>query len=485
MLGQPISMLIPEVIGFKLDRQAAARAPPPPTSCSPSPRCCARRASSANSSNSTARASTTLSLEDRATIANMAPEYGATCGFFPIDAETLRYLKSTGRPPEPRRAGRGLCQGAGPVPHATTRRPGLHRHARARPRHGRALARRPEAAAGSRARSSKAAAGFAKVAGRGVQARPTSADKRVTGRRAPISTIGHGDVVIAAITSCTNTSNPSVMIGAGLLARNAVKRGLKAKPWVKTSLAPGSQVVDRISRERPACRRISTSSASTSSAMAAPPASAIPGRCPKRSPRPINDDDLVAAAVLSGNRNFEGRVNPDVRANYLASPPLVVAYALAGSLNVDLTTEPLGMTATASRSISRDIWPSSQGYRRARPQERHAQGFPDALRATCSRAMPHWRKIKVDGGLTYNWDQRSTYVQNPPYFDGMQREPEPVTRHRRCARARPLPRFDHHRPHLARRLDQGDEPGRPLSASSTGAAAPTSTPMARAAAITR
>ncbi|RYG62745.1 aconitate hydratase, partial [bacterium] len=238
-------------------------------------------------------------------------------------------------------------------------------------------------------------------------------------------TLTHGAVVIAAITSCTNTSNPSVMLAAGLLAQKAVAKGLTVKPWVKTSLAPGSKVVTEYLREAGVLESLEklkfhvvgygcTTCIGNS------------GPLPDEVSHAIVSGKLVASAVLSGNRNFEGRVNPDVRANYLASPPLVVAYAIAGSLFVDITKEPLGIGSDGRDVYLRDIWPTTQE-------------IAEIVRATVTRDMfetryadvfkgdEHWQKIAVSGGLTYDWDDRSTYVQNPPYFEGMTMEPVPVT----------------------------------------------------------
>ena len=265
----------------------------------------------------------------------MAPEYGATCGFFPVDAETLALSEDTGAACRSGRARRGLCKGAGHVPHREDARSRVHRHARARPRR-RSSPRLP----GPKRPQDRVAPSEVTAPASPTRSPMNSEERRaapsVSTSRASNFDLGHGDVVIAAITSCTNTSNPSVMIGAGLLARNARQEG-PAGQALGQDLARARQPGGRpnISR-RPACRRISTSSASISSAMAAPPASAIPALCRSAISEAIQKNDLVAAAVLSGNRNFEGRVNPDVRANYLASPPLVVAYALAGSLHVDL-----------------------------------------------------------------------------------------------------------------------------------------------------
>ena len=248
------------------------------------------------------------------------------------------------------------------------------------------------------------------------------------GRRAAVSggdyTIGHGDVVIAAITSCTNTSNPSVMIGAGLLAQKAIAKGLKTKPWVKTSLAPGSQIVtdylaksglnkplDKLGFELVGygCTTCIGNS----------------GPLPEAVAQAMTENDLVAAAVLSGNRNFEGRVHPQVRANYLASPMLVVAYALAGSINLDLTKEPIGYDKKNNPVYLKDIWPSpreiSETIRKAVKPASFRARYGDVF-----DGGPNWKKIKVTKGQTYSWDKASTYVKNPPYFDGMGMKPSNV-----------------------------------------------------------
>jgi aconitate hydratase len=250
----------------------------------------------------------------------------------------------------------------------------------------------------------------------------TSPKKRAAGEGREVRLARH--VVIAAITSCTNTSNPSVLIAAGLVARKARAKGLTAKPWVKTSLAPGSQVVtDYLTAA--GLQADLDASASTSSAMAAPPASAIPARCPTAISKCINENDLVVASVLSGNRNFEGRVNPDVRANYLASPPLVVAYAIAGSMHVNLTTEPLGTGKDGKPVYLKDIWPSNKEIAdlvRVVTPEMFLGRYSDVFKGD-----EHWQGIAVEGGETYGWNSGSTYVQNPPYFEGLTMEPAPVT----------------------------------------------------------
>ena len=281
--------------------------------------------------------------------------------------------------------------------------------------------------------------------------------------------LGHGDVVIAAITSCTNTSNPSVMIGAGLLARKAVAKGLTVKPWVKTSLAPGSQVVaeylDKSGLQNDLDKlgfNLVGFGCTTCIGNSGPLAPEIS--------KTINDKDLVAAAVLSGNRNFEGRVNADVRANYLASPPLVVAYALAGSMYFDLLKQPLGLDKEGKKVFLKDIWPSSReisGFvRKTINKQMFTKKYADVFKGDS-----HWRKISVKGALTYGWDKKSTYVQNPPYFVGMGRHPAPLTDIVDARVLCLLLELDHHRPHLAGGLDQGRFAGRQVSGRPQGQAA--------------
>jgi aconitate hydratase len=362
-----------------------------------------------------------LSLEDMATIANMAPEYGATCGFFPINAETIAYLKGTAR--------------------ASQQVALVEKYAKAQDMYWTPKAADPEftdtltldlgsvvpSIAGPKRPQDRvvladAATGFAKV----------MADEfkkaEEMGRRVKVESanfdLGHGDVVIAAITSCTNTSNPSVMIGAGLLARNAVKKGLASKPWVKTSLAPGSQVVTEYLASSGLQKDLDKIGFNLVG-YGCTTCIGNSGPLPENISEAIRKNDLVAAAVLSGNRNFEGRVNPDVRANYLASPPLVVAYALAGSLNVNLATDPLGHDKTGKPVYLRDIWPSAKEIgdfvRKNVTRKAFAKRYKDVFKGDAQ-----WRKIKVTKGMNYAWDAASTYVANPPYFDGLTMTPAPV-----------------------------------------------------------
>jgi aconitate hydratase len=420
MLGQPISMLIPEVIGFKLN----GRLPEGTTATDlvlTVTQMLRKKGVVGKFVEFFGPGLGELSLEDMATIANMAPEYGATCGFFPVNAETIAYLKGTARP---------AAQVAL-----------VEKYAKAQDMFWTPKSADPDftdtlsldlatvvpSMAGPKRPQDKvalteSASGFAKE----MVDEFKKADQ--LGQRYKVENanfdVGHGDVVIAAITSCTNTSNPSVMVAAGLLARNAVKRGLTSKPWVKTSLAPGSQVVTEYLKSSGLQKDLNkigfdlvgygcTTCIGNS------------GPLPENISDAIRKNDLVAAAVLSGNRNFEGRVNPDVRANYLASPPLVVAYALAGSMTIDLTSEPLGHDKKGNPVFLSDIWPSAKevaGVVRSHvTRKAFAKRYKDVFKGDAS-----WRKIKVTEGLTYAWDDVSTYVASPPYFTGMSMTPAPV-----------------------------------------------------------
>jgi aconitate hydratase len=442
MLGQPISMLIPEVVGFKLTGKMAKG--------TTATDLVLRVVEMLREKGVVGKfvefygpGLGNLSLEDQATIANMAPEYGATCGFFPTSKETLEYLTGTGRAKaqvdlvEKYAKTQGMFRTKSsddPVFTSTLELdlgdvvPAL------------AGPKRPQDRVALSEASEKFAEALIDIARRAEEKDCSIQEHRrsrfmAEGAQQDQHTrkykvndanfeIGHGDVVIAAITSCTNTSNPSVMIGAGLLARNANKFGLKVKPWVKTSLAPGSQVVTEYLKSAGLQKDLDklgfdlvgygcTTCIGNS------------GPLPENISQAIKDNDLVACSVLSGNRNFEGRVNPDVRANYLASPPLVVAYALAGTMNINLTTDPLGHTPKGEPVYLKDIWPDTKEVaefvRKNVTRKAYQARYKDVFKGDAQ-----WRKIKVDGGMTYNWDEASTYVQNPPYFDGMKMEPEPV-----------------------------------------------------------
>jgi aconitate hydratase len=421
MLGQPISMLIPEVVGFRLTGELKDGVTATDLVLTVTEML--RRAGVVGKFvEFYGDGLGNLPLEDRATIANMAPEYGATCGFFPIDEETLSYLKATAR--KKRRIA---------LVEAYAKAQGMFREAGTPdPVFSKTLAldlgdvvpsiagpKRPQ----DRVPLAQAASAFAnaldKEYGKAAEA----------GKRVPVKgknfDLGHGDVVIAAITSCTNTSNPFVMVAAGLLARNAVERGLSVKPWVKTSLAPGSQVVTDY-LEKAGLQDDLDRLGFNLVGYGCTTCIGNSGPLPDEISQTIHEHHLAVASVLSGNRNFEGRVNHDVRANYLASPPLVVAYALAGSVTVDLATEPLGTDAEGEPVCLRDLWPSAKEIakvvRKAVKKSMFKARYGDVFRGD-----PEWRAIEVKGGLTYDWDTHSTYVQNPPYFEDMSLTPSPVT----------------------------------------------------------
>jgi aconitate hydratase len=420
MLGQPISMLIPEVIGFRLDG-----ALPEGTTATDLvltvTQMLRKKGVVGKFVEFYGPGLAHLSLEDMATIANMAPEYGATCGFFPINAETIGYLKGTARP---------AAQVALVEKYAKAQDMFWTPKAE-EPVFSDTLAldlstvvpsmagpKRPQ----DRVELTNAATGFAKVMAEEFK-KADELSKRFKVGNANFD-IGHGDVVIAAITSCTNTSNPSVMIGAGLLARNAVKAGITVKPWVKTSLAPGSQVVTEY-LDSSGLQKDLDKIGFNLVGYGCTTCIGNSGPLPENISDAVRKNDLVAAAVLSGNRNFEGRVNPDVRANYLASPPLVVAYALAGSLNVDLTKDPIGHDRKGKPVYLKDIWPTAKEIasfvRKNVTRKAFAKRYKDVFQGDA-----HWRKIKVTKGMNYSWDQKSTYVANPPYFEGLSMTPAPV-----------------------------------------------------------
>jgi len=421
MLGQPVSMLIPEVIGFKLTGKLNEGITATDLVLTVT-QMLRKKGVVGKFVEFFGPGLDHLSLADRATIGNMAPEYGATCGFFPVDDETLAYLDETGR-----KAERIALVEAYSKAQGMWREPGL-----ADPVFTDVLElditsvlpslagpKRPQ----DRVLLSDAKAGFL-ASLEGEFKKPGETDKRFAVADTDY-TVGHGDVTIAAITSCTNTSNPSVLIAAGLLARNAVAKGLKSKPWVKTSLAPGSQVVEEYLASANLQKDLDALGFNLVG-FGCTTCIGNSGPLPENISAAINQGDLVAAAVLSGNRNFEGRVNPDVKANYLASPPLVVAYALAGSLQIDLTTEPLGTGADGQPVFLKDIWPSNQEIATF-IRENVTKKMFETKYADVFKGDENWQKISVPKGETYAWDNKSTYVQNPPYFVGMQRKPGAIT----------------------------------------------------------
>jgi aconitate hydratase len=445
MLGQPYSMLLPEVIGVRLSGKLKEGVTATDLVLTVT-QMLRKRGVVGKFVEFFGPGLANLSIADRATIGNMSPEYGATCGFFPVDDDTIRYLTDTGRPAAQTALVAAYAKAQGLYRTKSTPDPiftDVLKLELAQVEPSLAGPKRPQ----DRVALKDVKTGFAmametefnKGGDGGTEifdlhpSLATSLDKdfsKAAGPgRVPVAgrnhDLGHGDVVIAAITSCTNTSNPNVMVGAGLLARKAVAKGLTVKPWVKTSLAPGSQVVaeylDRSGLQKDLDKlgyNLVGFGCTTCIGNSGPLAPEIS--------KAINEKDLVAAAVLSGNRNFEGRVNADVRANYLASPPLVVAYALAGSMYADLLKQPLGLDKKGKKIFLKDIWPSNREItgvvRKTITKQMFTKKYADVFKGDA-----HWRAITVKGALTYAWDKKSTYVQNPPYFTGMGRHPAPLS----------------------------------------------------------
>ena len=421
MLGQPQSMLLPEVIGFKLTGKLKEGVTA--TDLVLMVVQMLRKKGVVNKFvEFFGPGLNTMPLADRSTIANMGPEYGATCGFFPIDAETINYLPMTNRKKarvelvEAYAKAQGMFRTKASADPVFTDTLELDLSAVVPAMAG---PKRPE----GRVALEDVAAGFtAAMQNDYKKGAELSRRVKVEGKDYDL---GHGDVAIAAITSCTNTSNPSVLIAAGLLARNAVARGLKQKPWVKTSLAPGSQVVAEYlanSGLQKDLDKIGFNLVGFGCTTCIGNSGPLPAEISKA----INDSGLIAAGVLSGNRNFEGRVSPDVQANYLASPPLVVAYALAGSVQMDLTKEPLGTDKKGKPVFLKDIWPSSAEVQEFITKFVTKKIFADKYKDVF-KGDENWAKVKAPEGQTYAWDDKSTYVQNPPYFQGITQKPTGVS----------------------------------------------------------
>ncbi|MBK8770595.1 MAG: aconitate hydratase AcnA [Rhizobiales bacterium] len=426
MLGQPQSMLLPEVIGFKLTGRLNEGVTA--TDLVLLVTQMLRKKGVVNKFvEFFGPGLQALTLADRATIANMAPEYGATCGFFPVDAVTLDYLKFSGRKNdrialvEKYSKAQGMFLTAKSEDPVFTDTLELDLSAVVPAMAG---PNRPEKFAPLDTIKSGFASALDSAKDKGGFAKPGEAAKRVAVEGKNYD-IGHGDVVIAAITSCTNTSNPSVLIGAGLLAKKAAALGLNAKPWVKTSIAPGSQVVSEYLSKSGLQKELDKVGfylvgygCTTCIGNSGPLDPALS--------KAINDNGIVASAVISGNRNFEGRVSPDVQAAYLASPPLVVAYALAGSTQIDITTEPLGTGKNGKPVYLKDIWPTNKEIETFIRKNITPKMFK-ARYSDVFKGDKNWRGVKSGKGETYGWDNTSTYVQNPPYFQGMTKTPKPVT----------------------------------------------------------
>jgi len=417
MLGQPVSMLIPEVIGFKLTGKLREGLTATDLVLTIT-QMLRKKGVVEKFVEFFGPGLDELSLADRATISNMAPEYGATCGFFPIDSETIAYLKATGRKAaqialvEKYAKAQGMWRTSRtPDPLFTDTleldmssvEPSL------------AGPKRPQ----DRVTLANIAPEFRQLLARDY-GKQGQEDKRVPVANTKYD-IGHGDVLIAAITSCTNTSNPGVLIAAGLLARNALERGLSVKPWVKTSLAPGSQVVTDYLNKAGLSKYLDKLGfnlvgygCTTCIGNSGPLSDAISAA--------VKAGDLIAGSVSSGNRNFEGRINPDTQANYLASPPLVVAYAIAGNLGINLTKDPIGKDKKGKPVYLKDVWPSNKEIAAVMKKCISAKLFRDRY-SDVFKGDTNWRKIKPAAGQTYKWNASSTYVQNPPYFTNMKKTP--------------------------------------------------------------
>jgi aconitate hydratase len=420
MLGQPLSMVLPEVIGFKLAGKLKEGVTATDLVLTVT-EMLRKRGVVGKFVEFFGPGLTHLTIADRATLGNMSPEYGATCGFSPIDDDTIRYLKDTARPAEVIKLVEAYAKAQGMFRVKTTPDPIFTDVLKLE------LSSVEASLAGPKRPQDRVALKEVKTGFTGSMDKEFGKSAEMK-KRVPVAgkdyDLGNGDVVIAAITSCTNTSNPSVMIGAGLLARKAAAKGLTAKPWVKTSLAPGSQVVAEY-LEKAGLQKDLDKVGFNLVGFGCTTCIGNSGPLPEEISEAVNENDLVAAAVLSGNRNFEGRVNADVRANYLASPPLVVSYAIAGSMYVDLAKDPLGTDPKGKKVYLKDIWPSNKEIGDFVAKNVTKQIFAKKY-ADVFKGDVNWRKIAVKGGMTYAWDDRSTYVQNPPYFEGMEKRQRPI-----------------------------------------------------------
>jgi aconitate hydratase len=462
MLGQPMSMLIPQVLGFKLTGKLAEGATATDLVLTVTEMLRARGVVGKFVEFHGAGLAG-LPLADRATIGNMSPEFGSTCAIFPIDAETLRYLEFSGRPAEQIALVEAYAKEQGLWHDEDSEEPTFSDSIELdlsevvpsiagpkRPQDRVSLTESKsefrmaleglmpdeddgdEGVEDSFPASDAPATNGTRSHGEqphgetgGVQvADPPSARTPVTLADGTETELDHGRVVIAAITSCTNTSNPSVMLGAGILARNAVQRGLTVKPWVKTSLAPGSKVVTEYLK-RAGLDEYLDELGFNLVGYGCTTCIGNSGPLPTEVSDVVQAEDLAVVSVLSGNRNFEGRINPDVKMNYLASPPLVVAYALAGTMDIDLYDEPLGEDSSGEPVFLKDIWPGSaevaQTVEEAVQSDMFRKSYEDVFDGD-----ERWNSLKVPTGDAFDWDERSTYVRRPPFFDEMPREPEPV-----------------------------------------------------------
>lgn len=428
MLGQPIDLVTPDVIGFKLfgEMREGVTATDLTLTVTQMLR---KHGVVEKFVEFFGPGLSSMSLPDRATIANMAPEYGATIGFFPVDKETLRYLHFTGRPQQVVERVEWYCKEQGLFREQGTPDPeftdtleldlGSVEPSLAGPK-------RPQ----DRIPLQDMKQTFQMALSTPVRERGYELTTEQLKQTAQIGSNGnsldmaHGSVVIAAITSCTNTSNPSVMIGAGLLAKKAIEHGLRVKPYVKTSLAPGSRVVTEYLRQADLLEPLAQLGFNVVG-YGCTTCIGNSGPLPAEIVKAITSADLVAAAVLSGNRNFEGRIHPYIRANYLASPPLVVAYALAGTVDIDLATDPLGVDSHGQPIYLRDIWPSNQEIAQAMGMAVQPEMY-ETLYANVFSGNETWNAIQAGESELYGWDENSTYIQEPPFFVGLSPQPKPL-----------------------------------------------------------
>ena len=421
LLGQPVSMLIPKVVGFKLNGQLPVGTTATDLVLTIT-EMLRKHGVVGKFVEFYGPGVSALPMANRATIGNMSPEYGSTVAIFPIDEETIRYLKFTGRTSEQLE----LVEKYAKVN-------GLWHDPSAEPRFSEKLeldlSKVVSSIAGPKRPQDRISLSDAKSAYEKIS--PTYFSDKTNKNKIDLSvngkatTIGNGDVVIASITSCTNTSNPSVMIGAALLAKKAVEKGLSSKPWVKTTLAPGSKVVtDYYDRSglTPYMEKLGFNLVGYGCVTCIGNSGPLPIEISKA----INENDLAVSAVLSGNRNFEGRISPDVKMNYLASPPLVVAYALTGSMNHDFEKDPIGVGADGNSVYLKDIWPSADEIQTVIDSSISSEMFTKDY-ASVFDGDHRWKSLATPTGNTFEWDAKSTYVRKPPYFENMPRTPKPVT----------------------------------------------------------
>jgi len=421
LLGQPVSMLIPKVVGFKLNGQLPVGTTATDLVLTIT-EMLRKHGVVGKFVEFYGPGVSALPMANRATIGNMSPEYGSTVAIFPIDEETIKYLQLTGRSPEQLE-----------LVEKYAKRQGIWHDPKATPRYSEHLEldlaqivpsiagpKRPQ----DRVSLSDAKSAFAKAVSTYLSEKSAKQPVPVT-VNSKSGAVTNGSVVIASITSCTNTSNPSVMIGAGLLAKKAVEKGLVSKPWVKTTLAPGSKVVTNYYEKAgltPYLEKLGFNLVGYGCVTCIGNSGPLPVEISKA----VNENDLAVAAVLSGNRNFEGRISPDVKMNYLASPPLVVAYSIAGSMDHDFDRDSLGKDSNGNDVFLKDIWPSSAEIQKVIDEVVSSEMFKKDYSSVFA-GDEHWTSLDTPTGKVFEWDSNSTYVRKPPYFEGMPRQPKPVT----------------------------------------------------------